>query len=89
MIRRTDDGALMHDRPLHGFVEPDDRHFGRIDDGCRGDAAELAEAGHRDGGPEEFIARRLVAARALGQTADFSRLLPTAPTPAHCAPPEL
>src|ERR1700693_6608721 len=66
----------MHDGPLHRLVEPSDRPLGRVDDGCRGDAAELAEAGHGDRGPDEFIARRLAAARALGETADFSGYVP-------------
>src|ERR1700722_17928160 len=66
----------MDDGPLDGLVESNDRHLGRIDDRRRRYASELAETGHRDGRPDQFIASRLVAARALGETPDGGRDLP-------------
>ena len=53
----------MHDRTIHGLVEPDDGDFRRVDDrgGC--DAPEPAQAGDGDGGTDEFVARGFIVAR--------------------------
>ena len=47
MIRRTVIAALVDHGPVDGLVEADDGHLRGIDDRCRGDAAELAEARDR------------------------------------------
>ena len=79
--------ALAHYRPLDRFVESDDGHFRRIDDGCGCDAAELAEAGDRDGRSGQFLAAGLVGARPIGQAANLGGGIPEASALARCAPP--
>src|SRR5216684_5983076 len=67
---------MVDDGPLDRLIESNDRHLGCIDDRRRRDAAELAETGHGDGGPDELIASRLVAARTLGETPNGGPDLP-------------
>src|SRR5580658_1470320 len=70
------DRALLHDRTLDRLVEADDGHFRRIDDGRRGDTAQLAETRDRDGGAHQLLARRLVRAGTFGHPADLRRQRP-------------
>jgi hypothetical protein len=76
MICRIDDRAAAHDGALDHLVHADDRDLRVVDHRRRDDAAQRSEAGERDGGAEKLIARRLAAARGLGEARHFRSARP-------------
>ena len=57
--------AAIHDRSLDRFVEAYDRYFRCVDHWRRSDTAQSSQAGHRNRGAHELVARSLVRPRTL------------------------
>ncbi|EEF21936.1 conserved hypothetical protein, partial [Ricinus communis] len=63
--------AVPH-RPDRHSVDPEDCHFGMVDDRRRGEGAERPQRGDREGGAGQLLARRLSLARSVCQSGDFT-----------------